>query len=123
MLNDTIRSRLELLSHRQNNWDQKGSRKPSKHALYETKQFLSDIIQRLSVTDHKWIDPLFITSDEDGDIEVSWYHGKHELHMTINEVEMEYIKVWGIKIDTEMDCDTLTDNNSFIELWDWLMKG
>ena len=68
-----------------------------------------------------WLMP-FISSDEDGYITVAWHKGEHELHLDITETELEYTKVWGIKIDTEMDEGVLKSEN-YLELWEWLLDG
>ena len=48
--------------------------------------------------------------------------GEHQLHLEIAENEVEYIKVWGIRIDTEMDVGVL-NRDDYLTLWEWLLDG
>ena len=63
----------------------------------------------------------FITID-DGTVALEWHKGKHELHLLIKDGQVEYIKVWGTNIDSEMDVGILTLDN-FPKLWEWLQRG
>ena len=97
------------------------SKKPSELALNNAKLMMKELLDAVISAGHSWLTP-FISSDEDGYITVAWYNGKHELHLEISENEVEYITVWGIKIDTEMDVGVLNRDN-YLTLWEWLLDG
>ena len=82
---------------------------------------MEELLGAIIAAGHSWFTP-FISSDEDGYITVAWHNGKHELHLEIAENEVEYITVWGIKIDTEMDVGILNRDN-YLTLWEWLLNG
>ena len=66
--------------------------------------------------------PPFVSSNEDGNVTIVWYKGEHELHLEIADDEVEYVRVWGFNIDTEMDAGALNKDN-YLTLWDWLLHG
>tara|TARA_Y100000310_G_scaffold31833_1_gene30168 strand:- start:8835 stop:9068 length:234 start_codon:yes stop_codon:yes gene_type:complete len=54
---------------------------------------------------------------------VEWHHGKHQLHIEINEDgDTTYTKVWGIKIDSQMEVQPFKPSE-FPKLWNWLLEG
>ena len=116
-----ISERFDVIAQREDNWDERESKKPSELALNNAKLMMKELLDAVISAGHSWLTP-FISSDEDGYITVAWYNGKHELHLEISENEVEYITVWGIKIDTEMDVGVLNRDN-YLTLWEWLLDG
>ena len=64
----------------------------------------------------------FISYDQDGYIAMVWRNGKHELYLEITEDEIQYVKVWGINIASEMDAGVPSKDN-YLTLWEWLLNG
>ena len=116
-----ISERFDAIAQREDNWDERESKKPSELALNNAKLMMKELLDAVISAGHSWLTP-FISSDEDGYITVAWYNGKHELHLEIAENEVEYITVWGIRIDTEMDIGVLNRDN-YLTLWEWLLDG
>lgn len=116
-----ILQRFEVISRREDNWDERETKKPSELALNHAKIFMEEFFDAVIAKGHSWLTP-FISSDEDGYITVAWHKGEHELHLEIAEYEVEYTTVWGIRIDTEMDIGILKSDN-YLTLWEWLLDG
>ena len=62
-----------------------------------------------------------ISYDQEGYINMVWRNGKHELYLDITEDDIEYTKIWGINIDSEMDIGVLNRDN-YLTLWEWLFN-
>ena len=60
--------------------------------------------------DRPWHTP-FISYDQDGYITLVWRNGTHELYLEVTEGEIQYVKVWGINIDSEMDAGVPSRDN------------
>ena len=116
-----ISEQLDVIAQRADNWDEYGSRKPSGLALNNTRHLMEELFDAVVSTKHAWLTP-FISSDEEGNLTVAWHKGEHELHFEISADEVEYIKVWGIRIDTEMDVGVL-NRDDYLTLWEWLLDG
>ena len=118
---DEILERFNVIAQRENNWDERGSKKASELALTNAKGVVDKLLDDIITAGHPWHPP-FISSDEDGNTTIAWYNGEHELHLEITDDEVEYTKVWGINIDTEMDVGVASRDN-YLTLWEWLLDG
>jgi hypothetical protein len=118
---ERIHNKFHIIKGRQENWDDKGSKKPNSGSIYNATNILTDILNSVVENGNKWINP-FISSDEDGDINIEWHFRKHQLHLEITEESTEYIKVWGENIEDEMWLGTFNKNDHLV-LWYWLLNG
>ena len=116
-----IRDQFRAVAQREDNWDGRESKKPNELALENAKHLMGEFLDVVISEGHSWLTP-FISSDEDGCVTVAWHKEEHELHLEIAEDEVEYVTVWGIKIDTEMDVGILNRDN-YVTLWNWLLDG
>lgn len=115
---ETFKGKLRKITEREDDWDGKGSKKPSSRVLYQAHNSLEYFLYSVVNSGRLWYAP-FVSSNEDGHITIQWNHGDHELHIEIGEEETEYIKVWGVNIEHEMHLNILKDKG-FLSLWDWL---
>ena len=114
----TFREKLHRIAEREDGWDGKGSKKPGPFVLNTAYITLEKLFDTVVNSGRRWSPP-FVSSDEDGHITMQWNHGVHELHIEINEEEIEYTKVWGVNIEHEMILGVLKEKD-FRNLWDWL---
>lgn len=114
-----ISEQFDILSHREDNWDDRGSLKPTNLTLAHAKKVMDAYINSVTSAGYQCNTPT-ISSDGDGDITAAWYKGERQLHLQIREHEVEYFKVWGTNIDTEMEVDFLKLDN-YLTLWEWLI--
>ncbi len=116
-----ISERFDVLTQREDNWDEYDSKKPTKLTLVRAENLIGELFDSIISVGHPWLTP-FISSDEDGFITAAWYEEERELHILIGENEAEYLQVWGTNIDTEMQEGVFSRDN-YLTLWEWLLDG
>ena len=116
-----IRGQLDAVAQREDNWDDRESKKPNTVALNNARRLMEELLDSVFSAGHSWLTP-FISSDEDGHITAAWHKGEHELHLIITAKQALYITVWGINIENEMDMGVLSRDN-YVPLWKWLLEG
>ena len=116
-----ISERFDVLTQREDNWDEYDSKKPTKLTLVRAENLIGKLFDSIISAGHPWLTP-FISSDEDGFITAAWYEEERELHILIGENEAEYLQVWGTNIDTEMQEGVFSRDN-YLTLWEWLLDG
>ena len=118
---NVVQQYLNILRNRKDNWDDEGSKAPTKPTVDHAEQVITTLLSSAICFGDNWFNP-FISSDLDGDITAVWRKDERELHLQIGEENVEYFKVWGINIHTEMDIDFLTDED-YLTVWQWLITG
>ena len=116
-----VQQRLGILSNREDNWDNEGSRAPTLSTMDNAECTITTLLQSVINSDSSWINP-FITSDFDGDITAVWRKDERELHLQIGEEDIEYFKVSGINIHEDMEVDFLKGDD-YLHIWQWLITG
>ena len=118
-----ILQRLDVVVRWKEDWDgeEHEPERPSKTAIDRAKQVASELLG-VVISKRKPLRTPFVAYDQDGYITLVWRNGKHELYLEITEDEIEYIKVWGTNIDSEMDVGVLSEDN-YLTLWEWLLDG
>ena len=69
-----LSERLDFIAQRQDNWDERESKRPRELALNNAKLMMEELLDAFIAAGHSWLTP-FISSDEDGYITVAWYKG------------------------------------------------
>ena len=114
-----ISERFDVLAQRKDNWDGYESKKPSQSTLNHAKFLIEELLDSIISAGHPWLMP-FISSDEDGYVTAAWHKGERELHLEIEENEVEYTRIWGSNHDMKMEIASLNPDNS-LTLWEWLI--
>ena len=110
--------RLDVIAQREDNWDGLGSLKPNKISLDRADCIMMKLLDSVISNRYEWIDP-YICSDEDGYITVEWYGDERELHLRIEEDEIEYTHLESVDTKMKAHVDTIGDDDCFA-LWKWL---
>ena len=120
---DGISAQLDAVVRWREDWDgdEPEPEKPSAKAIDRAKQVVSQLLGAV-ISKGKPLHTPVISYDYDGYITMVWRNGKHELYLEITEDEIEYTKVWGINIDSEMDAGVPSKDN-YLTLWEWLLDG
>ena len=68
-----------------------------------------------------WSTPL-INVNYDSDVVLEWWNKNKKLTFYINQSSIDYMKVWGADIDTEMEDGSLDSmrDGSIGRLWQWI---
>ena len=117
-----ILERFDVIARREDNWDGYESKRPSSLSLDNARQFMNEFVDVIVSEGEVPLTPSLISSDEDGQITVEWHGEGRQLHLQIEEKEVDYIQVWGPNIDTEMHVDTFPGKD-YLTLWKWLIYG
>lgn len=96
--------------------------KPSEKALTNAKQVAEELYNVVVISGGHPLHAPVISYDYDDYITMVWRKGQHALYLEINEDEIQYVKVWGINIDSEMDAGMPSKEN-YLMLWEWLLNG
>ena len=91
---EELSERFDVIAQREDNWDGYESKSPNKSSLYHARQFMREFFDAIASEDPSRFTPL-ISSDEDGYITVAWHDEGRQLHLQIEEDEVDYIQVWG----------------------------
>ena len=121
-INEVVCGILDVIDQREDNWDGYESQSPNKLSLNNARQFMNEFVDAIVSEGEVPLTPSLISSDEDGHITVEWHGEGRQLHLQIEEDEIDYIQVWGPNIDTEMHVDTL-HSKDYLTLWKWLLYG
>ena len=122
ILPSEIVQRFSEIAQREDNWDGLGSLKP-KEISRERAQHILEKLFYFVISKKKedlWFTP-FISSDEEGYVTVEWTGGKRELHLRIEENEIEYVTLEKINTTRKMGGDTISGDDCF-ETWKWLIN-
>jgi hypothetical protein len=107
---------LEVLG---TNWDGFESDKPNAHAIANATMLLPVFFHAAFEARYTWVQP-HVGANEVGDITFEWWNKNRKLTLYISSNEVDYIKVWGADIDTEMEDGKLDSDIEFAALWQWL---
>ena len=121
MLLSKISERLAVIAQREDNWDGHESKKPIELSLDRAKRLMEKLLDTVISGGHSWLAP-FISSDEDGYITVEWYGKERQLHLRIEEDEVEYIKLQRTNTQREVHVEAIRSDDCFA-LWKWLIYG
>ena len=112
--------RFDVIAQRGDNWDGLESLKPKDISLVRAKCIMEKLLDSIISSRDEWIEP-YICSDEDGYITVEWYGDERELHLRIEENEIEYIQIENIDTKTKAHVDTIDGDNCFV-FWKWFIN-
>lgn len=60
----------------------------------------------------------------DDSVVLEWWHNERKITIDVHTDKIEYMRVWGDNIDTEMaDGELPLDLSGAHELWDWLVAN
>lgn len=116
---EDISERLNILSEEYDDWDDSIPVNPNEASVQNARVILGEMAE-IICKDHAHIKP-FISNDEDGDITVGWHadDDDRELHLTILENDVYYVKVSGENINMEQG---RLDKSEYAKTWKWLVN-
>ena len=118
---DEISKQFDVLKEWKEIWNEYGLERPNDLTISHAETVIEMLLDLIISTDDRFITP-FISGDGDGNVTAIWYNQKRQLHLKIGENDVEYFKVWGTNINTEMEVDFLKFEHC-LELWKWLING
>lgn len=109
-------NRLEALEE---NWDGRGSPPPSETAILAAREWLPALYRAATRTAWSWTAP-HITPSDAGEVVFEWWKGQRKITLYFGDDVIEFIKVWGPNIESQMDSGELRRSEAFGVLWNWL---
>ena len=105
-----ITDRLETISSRLENL-----------TLHNTFRLIREIL-KVSKSQNLWWSTPMININDDLEIVLEWWNKDRKLTFYVNQSDLEYIKVWGADIDTEMEDGLINfkQDCSIGKLWQWI---
>lgn len=112
-------ARLDELAELTFDWDLHGSEAPSDQTIGFARLVLRVLRNAVIADGDMWVSP-HMTASEDGEIVFEWWVGVRKLTVYCGERNVQYIRVWGADIDSEMDEGLIGSPSDFRRLWNWL---
>lgn len=102
-------------------WNGHGAAKPSLPSIIRAKRWIVQIRADVISTGKPWWRP-HVVPDQDGDIVFEWSNGVRTLSAYVSVDAVEYLKVWGSDIDSQMEEGKITSRKDNTSLWNWLTE-
>lgn len=102
-------------------WNGHGATKPSAPAILKASHWIVQMRADAGSTGEHWLKP-YVVPDQDGDIVFEWSNGERTLSAYVSPDAVEYLKVWGADIHSQMEDDVIRMREDNRSLWLWLME-
>jgi hypothetical protein len=102
-------------------WNGHGAAKPSTPAILKASHWIIHMRADAGSTEAPWLRP-YVVPDQDGDIVFEWSNGERTLSVYVSPDAVEYLKVWGADIHSQMEDDVMRTREDNRSLWLWLME-
>jgi hypothetical protein len=103
------------------NWNGYGAAKPRISSVIGALRWISRMRADAARTGKRWTDP-HVVPDENGDIAFEWWNGDRNLVVYVSSRAVEYLKVWGPDVDSQMEDGEARSSEENQALWLWLME-
>jgi hypothetical protein len=100
------------------NWDGMGSARPSVLAAQKAYSLLESFYGQVQRSSTHWSQP-HVGANERGSIVLEWWKSERKLTVCVGERETYFLKVWGDRIDEDMEDGEMTEEE-FLSVWHWL---
>ena len=115
-----ISKQFDVVKQWKDSWNEYGLERPTDLTISHAEHVIATLLDLITSANYRFVTP-FISGDGNGNITAIWYVQKRQLHLKIGENDVEYFKVWGTNIDTEMEVDFL-EYDQCLTLWEWLIN-
>lgn len=112
-------ARLERVSALPANWDGAGSSPPSELSVLRASELIASVYSSTFRDPDSWTSPN-VTASERGEVMLEWWRRERKLTLYVGDAKSHYIKVWGHRVDDEMEDGVFVADN-FERLWRWLL--
>ena len=120
-LRDTqgTRNKLRDMLSWQENWNGYDASRPNPSSIQRASRWISKMRMDASATGKPWREP-HVVPDENGDIAFEWWNDGRNLTVYVSPNVIDYLKVWGSDIDSEMEDGLIATPKDDQALWHWL---
>ena len=100
-------------------WNGYDATAPNPDAVRQAYSWIEDLYEITLTTDKGWIAP-HVVADAHGNAVLEWWEGQKKLTVYIHPETVEYVKVWGPDIFSEMEDGEVEGIEDRRALWNWL---
>lgn len=115
---DKIRRELTELGRWPEGWDGYDAAKPNRASIRNADSWISALYRDINVL---WIEPN-VVADAEGDVVFEWWHDEKKLTVYVSPETVEFIKVEGPDIHTDMHDGAVETPRDSRMLWHWLLS-
>jgi hypothetical protein len=97
---------------------------PSRDSITRAHTWIASLyadVEDASTSEWQWIDPL-VVADAHRNVVFEWWKGHKKLTVYVTPTAVEYVKVWGSDIFSEMDDGDIKSAENRRTLWRWLVE-
>lgn len=99
--------------------EQDAAAAPNIRALLQSQRWVHRMYEVVRLSGKSWLEPL-VTVDEYGDVVFEWWHRNRKITVYVTPESVEYIKVGGPDIHSDMEDGELHSDQDHQNLWLWL---
>jgi hypothetical protein len=114
--------RIAILPALQRSGDRYGATVPNIRSLLQSVRWIHRMYEDVRLLGKSWMEPL-VSVDEFGDVVFEWWHRSRKVTVYVIPESVEYIKVGGPNIHSDMEDGELRTRQDHQDLWRWLKSG
>lgn len=101
-------------------WNGYDAAAPNPNAVTHAFLWIEDLYEDTLTTERGWINP-HVIADAHGNVVLEWWEGRKKLTIYVHPETVEYVKVWGPDIFSDME-DGEVEREDHRALWRWLTE-
>jgi hypothetical protein len=109
---------LSELSGWPEGWNGYDAARPNPASITHAQAWVTELYRDVSPA--LWIRP-HVVADADGDVVFEWWNGRKKLTVYVTPNTVEYVKVEGPDIASDMEDGTVGVDRARLDLWHWLL--
>ena len=102
-------------------WNSYDAAAPNHDAVKHALLWIEDLYAETLTTDKGWIAP-HVIADAHGNVVLEWWEGRKKLTIYVYPETVEYVKVWGPDIFSDMEDGEVEGTEERRALWRWLTE-
>ncbi len=112
---------LDALSSWREGWNGYDAAAPNREAIGRAFLWIEDLYEDTLTAKRGWIDP-HVVADAHGNVVLEWWEGRNKLTIYIRPKTVEYVKVSGPDIFSDMEDGEVEGTEDRRALWRWLTE-
>jgi hypothetical protein len=102
-------------------WNSYNAAAPNPDTIGHALSWIEDLYENTLTIDRGWIAP-HVVADAHGNVVLEWWEGRKKLTIYVYPETVEYVKVWGPDIFSEMEDGEVEGAEDHRALWRWLTE-
>jgi hypothetical protein len=102
-------------------WNSYNAAAPNPDTIGHALSWIEDLYENTLTIDRGWIAP-HVVADAHGNVVLEWWEGRKKLTIYVYPKTVEYVKVWGPDIFSEMEDGEVEGAEDHRALWRWLTE-